>query len=103
MNPAVAEGRTVPGGLRCLSGSPVEFRVMPSLHWHRVTEDSQRDFFDDTRNAAPEADRIGDHFRRDRPLAQRDGNLWLSRTDAPGCYLGFHERNLVPMDDVTDP
>ena len=25
------------------------------------------------------------------PLAKRDGILWVSPTDALGCYLGFHE------------
>ena len=35
------------------------------------------------------------------PLGQRDGILWISPTDALGCYLGFHEDNLVHIEDLT--
>ena len=35
------------------------------------------------------------------PLAQRDGILWIAPTDTLGCYLGFHEYNLVHVEDLT--
>ena len=35
------------------------------------------------------------------PLARSDGTLWISPTDALGCYLGFHDSNLDPMESFT--
>ena len=35
------------------------------------------------------------------PLGQRDGILWISPTDALGCYLGFHQDDLVRIEDST--
>lgn len=35
------------------------------------------------------------------PLARSDGILWISPTDALGCYLGFHDSNLDPMENLT--
>ena len=35
------------------------------------------------------------------PLARSDGILWISPADALGCYLGFHDKNLVPMEGLT--
>jgi biotin-dependent carboxylase-like uncharacterized protein len=64
-----AEGRTVPRELRRLPVDPVELRVLPGLYWHRITEQSGRDFFADTWKVANEADRIGYRFRGGRPLA----------------------------------
>ncbi|MBO0903358.1 biotin-dependent carboxyltransferase family protein [Jiella sonneratiae] len=43
-------------------------RAMPGLYWHRITEGSQRSFFEDTWKVAPEADRIGYRFRGGRSL-----------------------------------
>ncbi|HET7717466.1 MAG TPA: biotin-dependent carboxyltransferase family protein [Bauldia sp.] len=63
------EGRTVPENLRRMPGKPAELRVVPGLYWHRITEQSGRDFFADTWKVAPEADRIGYRFRGGRPLA----------------------------------
>ena len=34
------------------------------------------------------------------PLVQSDGILWISPADALGCYLGFHDRNQVPMESL---
>ncbi len=35
------------------------------------------------------------------PVARSDGVLWISPTDALGCYLGFHHSNLDPMENFT--
>ena len=66
--PGAAEGRRVAVDLRRLPGDPAELRVLPGLYWHRVTEQSGRNFFDDTWQVAPEADRIGYRFRDGRAL-----------------------------------
>ena len=63
-----AEGRSVPEGLRRRPGSPAELRVLPGLYWHRLTEESGRNFFDDEWKVAPEADRMGYRFRGGRKL-----------------------------------
>lgn len=63
-----AEGRSIPADLRRAPGSPAELRVMPGLYWHRVTEDSGRNFFEDTWKVASEADRIGYRFRGGRAV-----------------------------------
>jgi biotin-dependent carboxylase-like uncharacterized protein len=64
-----AEGRSVPRDLRRMPGKPAELRALPGLYWHRITEESGRNFFADTWKVAPEADRIGYRFRSGRPLA----------------------------------
>ena len=56
-------GRSLPGGLRRKVGNPVELRVLPGLYWHRLVEESQRSFFEDTWKVAPECDRMGYRFR----------------------------------------
>ncbi|SLN09842.1 KipI antagonist [Roseivivax jejudonensis] len=61
-------GRTVPEALRRRPGRPAELRVLPGLYWHRITEASQKAFFDDEWSVAPEADRMGYRFRGGRPL-----------------------------------
>jgi biotin-dependent carboxylase-like uncharacterized protein len=61
-------GRSVPAGLRRGPGAAVELRALPGLYWHRITEGSGRQFFDDMWKVAPEADRIGYRFRGGRPL-----------------------------------
>jgi len=63
------EGRSVPAELRRLPGAAAELRVLPGLYWHRITEESGRQFFEDTWKVAPEADRIGYRFRDGHPLA----------------------------------
>ena len=64
----VVEGRQVPANLRRGLGSSAELRVVPGLYWHRITEDSQKYFFDDTWKVASEADRIGYRFQHGRAL-----------------------------------
>ena len=61
-------GTMVPAALRRLPGSRAELRVLPGLYWHRITEDAQNGFFDDTWTVANEADRMGYHFRGGRQL-----------------------------------
>jgi biotin-dependent carboxylase-like uncharacterized protein len=61
-------GATVPATLRRLPTENVELRTLPGLYWHRLTEQSGRNFFDDSWKVAPEADRIGYRFRGGRPL-----------------------------------
>jgi len=56
-------GRRIHEDLRRLPGMPAELRVLTGLYWHRITEQSGRDFFADTWKVAPEADRIGYRFR----------------------------------------
>lgn len=63
------EGRSVPQELRRMPGKPVEIRVLPGLYWHRVTEEAQAAFYEDTWKVAPEADRMGYRFRGGRPLS----------------------------------
>ncbi|EAR51713.1 urea amidolyase-related protein [Oceanicola granulosus HTCC2516] len=61
-------GRTVPEALRRRPGQPAELRVLPGLYWHRITEASQKAFFEDEWKVAPEADRMGYRFRGGRPV-----------------------------------
>ena len=65
-NPRVGAG--VPERLRRMPGAPAELRVITGLYWHRITEASGRQFFEDTWKVAPEADRIGYRFRSGHPL-----------------------------------
>ena len=62
-------GKAVPEDLRRGPGSSVELRVVPGLYWHRITEESQANFFADTWKVAPEADRMGYRFRAGRPMS----------------------------------
>jgi len=64
----VKECRVVAADLRRAPGASVELRVLPGLYWHRVAEQSGRDFFADTWKVAPEADRIAYRFRGGHPL-----------------------------------
>ncbi len=65
---AAAAGRSVPQALRRRPGTPAELRVLPGLYWHRITEESGRNFFADEWKVAPEADRMGYRFRGGRKL-----------------------------------
>ena len=65
---AVAEGRSVAANLRRMPGMPAELRVLPGLYWHRITEESGRNFFEDTWQVANEADRIAYRFRNGRAM-----------------------------------
>lgn len=63
-----SEGKTVPEALRRKPGLPAELRVLPGLYWHRVTEQSQENFFADEWKVANEADRMGYRFKGGRKL-----------------------------------
>lgn len=62
------EGKTVAEDLRRKPGMPAELRVLPGLYWHRVTEESQENFFADEWKVANEADRMGYRFKGGRKL-----------------------------------
>jgi urea carboxylase len=61
-------GRTIAPELRRAPSNPAELRVLPGLYWHRITEESGRQFFEDEWQVAPEADRMGYRFKGGRPL-----------------------------------
>ncbi|HIF09685.1 MAG TPA: biotin-dependent carboxyltransferase, partial [Sneathiellales bacterium] len=77
--------------LRRSPGNPAELRMLPGLYWHRVTDVSGRNFFDDTWQVAPEADRIGYRFRGGRKLEFVDREQPFGAGSDPsnivdGCY-----------------
>ncbi|MGD1885827.1 MAG: biotin-dependent carboxyltransferase family protein [Cohaesibacteraceae bacterium] len=61
-------GASVPWNLRRGPGKPTHLRVLPGLYWHRITDASGQNFFDDDWSVAPEADRMGYRFQGGRPL-----------------------------------
>ncbi|MGR3496146.1 5-oxoprolinase subunit C family protein [Citreimonas sp.] len=61
-------GASVSEGNRRLPGASARLRVLPGLYWHRITEEAQRTFFEDTWKVANEADRMGYRFQGGRPL-----------------------------------
>lgn len=61
-------GRTVLPSFRRQPSNPAQLRVLPGLYWHRITEGSGRQFFDDEWVVAPEADRMGYRFKGGSPL-----------------------------------
>ncbi|MCJ8151231.1 5-oxoprolinase subunit C family protein [Shinella sedimenti] len=63
-----SEGKSVPEAMRRKPGMPAELRVLPGLYWHRVTEQSQENFFADEWKVANEADRMGYRFKGGRKL-----------------------------------
>ncbi len=65
---AVREGKSVPKALRRTPGIPAELRLLPGLYWHRITEESQDAFFEDTWKVANEADRMGYRFHGGRTM-----------------------------------
>lgn len=65
---AVKAGRSLDAKYRRTPSSPAELRVLPGLYWHRITEQSQRDFFASDWKVAPEADRMGYRFRGGKVL-----------------------------------
>jgi biotin-dependent carboxylase-like uncharacterized protein len=85
------EGRTIPESLRRKPGATAELRALPGLYWHRITEQSGENFFDDTWKVALEADRMGYRFRGGRPLEFVDREPPFGAGSDPsnivdGCY-----------------
>ena len=83
--------KSVPDELRRRPGAPAELRVLPGLYWHRITEQSGKNFFDDTWTVAPEADRIGYRFKGGQQLAFVDREQPFGAGSDPsnivdGCY-----------------
>lgn len=65
----VREGKSVPESLRpSYDDSPAELRMLPGLYWHRTTDKSQKQFFEDTWVVANEADRMGYRFHGGTPM-----------------------------------
>ncbi len=62
------EGVSVPSAQRRLPGTLAQLRVIPGLYWHRLTDQSGAQFFEDTWKVATEADRIGYRFQGGRTL-----------------------------------
>ena len=61
-------GREVPEALRPRPGADAELRMLPDLYWHRITDESRRQFFEDTWRVANEADRMGYRFQGGRTM-----------------------------------
>lgn len=66
--PGAVAGKSVPDELRRTPGNPAELRVLPGLYWHRITEATQKAFFEDTWKVANEADRMGYRFQGGRVM-----------------------------------
>jgi biotin-dependent carboxylase-like uncharacterized protein len=86
-----ASGKQIPPELRRLPGNPAELRVLPGLYWHRITEQSGNNFFADTWQVAPEADRIGYRFKGGRALSFEQREQPFGAGSDPsnivdGCY-----------------
>jgi biotin-dependent carboxylase-like uncharacterized protein len=65
-------GRALPAEFHSRFSKEVSVRVVAGLYFHRLSEESGRNFFDDLWSVAPEADRIGYRFRHGRALKFRD-------------------------------
>jgi biotin-dependent carboxylase-like uncharacterized protein len=65
---AFRHGTEVPETLRRTVGTSAELRVLPGLYWRLITEETGRNFFEDSWKVAPEADRMGYRFRGGRPF-----------------------------------
>ncbi len=63
------EGQNLPQHLQRKPGNPAELRVLPGLYWHRLTEEAQETFFDDSWKVASEADRMGYRFQGGQALS----------------------------------
>ncbi|BDU39774.1 5-oxoprolinase subunit C family protein [Vibrio nigripulchritudo] len=83
------EVRTLPESLRRPNSN--ELRVVTGLYWHRITEASGKQFFEDTWQVAPEADRIGYRFKNGTPLEFNEREQPFGAGSDPsnivdGCY-----------------
>lgn len=84
-------GLTINSNLRRLPNKPAELRVLPGLYWHRITEQSQQQFFDDDWKVAPEADRMGVRFKggREFNFVEREAPFGAGSDPSnivDGCY-----------------
>ncbi len=70
--PGARAGRKLAPELRRPLPRQLELRVVPGLYHHRLTEQSERNFFEDVWSVAPEADRIGYRYRHGRPLQWKE-------------------------------
>ncbi len=70
--PVARAGRRLAPELRRPLPRELELRVVPGLYHHRLTEQSERSFFEDVWSVAPEADRIGYRYRHGRPLQWKE-------------------------------
>jgi len=87
----VAIGRSIADTLRRQPGNPAQLRALPGLYWHRISEQSGKNFFDDIWKVAPEADRIGYRFKGGQPLEFVDREAPFGAGSDPsnivdGCY-----------------
>jgi|TARA_B110000858_G_scaffold192466_1_gene243249 allophanate hydrolase subunit 2 len=48
---------------RRMPKQPAELRVLPGLYWHRITEKSQKQFFEDEWVVGTEVNRMGYRFK----------------------------------------
>lgn len=65
---AAQSGKRLAPQYRPPLASAVELRVLPGLYWHRLSATAGDNFFADSWNVAPEADRMGYRFRGGRAL-----------------------------------
>lgn len=56
-------GQALDKNLRRMPKQPAELRVLPGLYWHRITEKSQKQFFEDEWVVGTEVDRMGYRFK----------------------------------------
>lgn len=87
----IEPGLSVPEKLRRLPANPAELRVLPGLYWHRLTPESQKQFFVDDWAVALEADRMGYRFKGGNPLSFVDREQPFGAGADPsnivdGCY-----------------
>lgn len=66
--PTLAKLNQVPNEFKALPEGITTLRVVPGIYWHRLTEQSQHQFFQDIWTVAAEADRIGYRFRGGTPM-----------------------------------
>jgi len=62
-NSSLNSGKTLDKKLRRTPKQIAELRVLTGLYWHRITEKSQKKFFQDKWIVATEADRMGYRFK----------------------------------------
>ena len=65
-------GVAIPENLRRMPNPPVTLRVVPGLYSHRITKESENDFYGYPWKVASEADRMGYRFQGGKPLQFND-------------------------------